>query len=105
MSAVKIAKDWVKGHIRVGAASMGLGRFTDAREAYDRALALDTDNEQIIKSLKEAGGAEAAAVRTGNFVFQSKRKTAEGSGSKRSAVPATKHLRRDTKLLSFDDDV
>ena len=30
-SAVRLAKDWVKGHIRVGAASMGLKRYTDAR--------------------------------------------------------------------------
>lgn len=46
-SAVKFSKAWVKGHIRVGTASMGLGRYTDARESFETALALDEHNEQI----------------------------------------------------------
>ena len=33
---------------------MGLKRYTDARESYERALKLDEDNDQIKASLKEA---------------------------------------------------
>ena len=81
---------------------MGLKRFTDARESYEKALALDEDNEQIKASLKEAGDAEDASIRQGSFVFQSKRKRDRGSGSS-SAVPKAKQM-KDKKLLSFDDD-
>ena len=81
---------------------MGLKRFTDARESYEKALALDGDNEQIKASLKEASDAEDASIRQGSFVFQSKRKR-DGGGSSSSAVPKAKHL-KDKKLLSFDDD-
>ena len=101
LSAVKFSRDWVKGHIRVGAACMGLKRFTDARESYEKALALEEDNEQIKISLNEAAAAEEASIRQGNFVFQSKRKRSTG-GDSSSAVPKAKQL-KDTKLLSFDD--
>ena len=92
----------MKGHVRVGSACMGLKRYTDARESYEKALALEEDNNQIKTSLKEAAAAEEAPIRQGNFVFQSKRKRTEGGGSS-SAVPKAKYL-KDTKLLSFDDD-
>jgi len=93
----------VKGHVRVGAASMGLGRFTDAREAYEKALALDKENEQIQASLKEATTAEESSLRSGNFKFQSNSKGKRPAADGGSAVPKSKKV-RDTKLLSFNDD-
>lgn len=84
---------------------MGLKRFTDARESYEKALALEEHNEQIKVSLKEAAAAEEASIRQGNFVFQSKRKRTDGGGGggSTSAVPKGKQM-KDTKLLSFNDD-
>lgn len=105
LSAVKFSKQWVKGHIRVGAAYMGLKRYTDARESYEKALALEEDNEHIKSSLKEAGDAEEASIRQGSYVFVSKRKRSgpDGGGSS-SAIPKAKHFVQDKKLLSFDDE-
>lgn len=102
LAAVKFSKTWVKGHIRVGTACMGLKRYTDARESYERALALDEENEQIKASLKEASIAEQSSIRDGKFVFQSKRKRSGNDDNvSRSAVPKAKLNNK--KLLSFDD--
>ena len=101
-SAVKLDAEWAKGWVRVGAASLALHRYTDARESYERALALDEGNEQISKYIKEAKEAEESSLAAGKFVFHSskrKRKTDDSS----SAVPAGKRV-QDKKLLSFDDD-
>ena len=102
LAAVRCAKTWVKGHIRVGAANMGLKRYTDARESYERALALDEDNEQIKSSLKEAKAAEEASIKSGNIVFQGGKRKRD-DGSKASAVPAGKQV-KNKKLLSFDEE-
>jgi hypothetical protein len=81
---------------------MGLKRYTDARESYERALALAEDNEQIKASLKEAQEAEAASIKDGNIVFQGgKRKREEAA--KTSAVPSGKQV-KNKKLLSFDEE-
>jgi tetratricopeptide (TPR) repeat protein len=103
-SAVKLDAEWAKGWVRVGAASLALHRYTDARESYERALALDEGNEQISKYVKEAKEAEESSLAAGKFVFcmdssKRKRKTEDSS----SAVPAGKRV-QDKKLLSFDDD-
>ena len=116
-TTVKLKPDWPKGHVRVGAAAMGLGRFTDAREAYERALALDPENEQMQSSLEQAKTKEEEALRSGKFTFQSvKRKNKEGGdggGAGDAAADAVvgkvkkriKHAGvRNEKLLSFADE-
>jgi len=103
-SAVKLDAEWAKGWVRLGAASLALHRYTDARESYERALALDEGNEQISKYIKEAKEAEESSLAAGKFVFRmdsSKRKRKTDDSS--SAVPAGKRV-QDKKLLSFDDD-
>ena len=101
-AAVRLAKDWVKGHIRVGAASMGLKRYTDARESYERALKLDGDNDQIKTSLKEAADAEEQSIKSGTIVFAAKRKR-EDEGKRGSAVAVGKKVKNKT-LLSFNEE-
>ena len=103
LAAVKLNGSWVKGYTRVGAANMGLNRFTDARESYEKALALDEDNEQIKSSLKEAKKAEESALAAGKFTFQSKRKgsdDAEISTAKKVKVKGNTNA----KLLSFEEE-
>ena len=97
-SALKLDADWMKGHVRVGAAYMAMHRYTDARESYERALALDEGNEQIAKNLRDAKDAEETSLAKGKFFFQSSKRKRTGS-----AVPAGTRL-QDKKLLSFDDD-
>jgi Tetratricopeptide repeat len=43
--AVKLKPGWVKGHARAGAAHMGLQQYGDAREAYERAVKLEPDDQ------------------------------------------------------------
>ena len=100
-SAVRLANDWVKGHIRVGAASMGLKRYTDARESYERALKLDEDNDQIKMNLKEAAEKEEQSIKSGTIIFAMKRKRDEDG--KKSAVGAGKKVKNKT-LLSFNEE-
>ena len=100
-SAVRLANDWVKGHIRVGAASMGLKRYTDARESYARALKLDEDNDQIKMNLKEAAEKEEQSIKSGTIIFAMKRKRDEDG--KKSAVGAGKKVKNKT-LLSFNEE-
>ena len=102
LAVLRLAKDWVKGHIRVGAASSGLKRYTDARESYERALKLDEDNDQIKTSLKEAAEAEEQSIKSGTIVFAAKRKR-EAEGKRGSAVAVGKKVKNKT-LLSFNEE-
>lgn len=52
--SVSLKGDWSKGHGRRGAALIGLGRFADARSAYNRAVELDPENLQLKKGLETA---------------------------------------------------
>ena len=63
---MKLDAEWAKGWVRVGAASLALHRYTDARESYERALALDEGNEQISKYVKEAKEAEESSLQLEN---------------------------------------
>jgi NifU-like protein involved in Fe-S cluster formation len=80
---------------------MGLKRYTDARESYERALKLDEDNDQINASLKEAAEKEEQSIKSGTIVFAAKRKRDEDG--KKSAVGAGKKVKNKT-LLSFNEE-
>ena len=123
MKTTALAPDWPKGWARLGSAAMGCEAFTDATEAYARAIQLDPDNEQYRQvrpcrpvegmkgssadrlsspqSKQAAEEAEAKALAAGKFKFH---KVEGGSAPKRSKaahVPAVAGVRNPT-LLSFD---
>ena len=52
-ASIKIKPSWVKGHWRKGQALADLQRFAEARDAYEAALALDNDNEDIAAALAD----------------------------------------------------
>jgi translocation protein SEC72 len=43
-AVIKLKKPWSKGHYRKGKALTGLGRYKDAREAYELGMQFDPDN-------------------------------------------------------------
>lgn len=49
---VKINGTWAKGYNRVAAANYGLGRLEEAKEAYNKALSLDSANAMAKEGLK-----------------------------------------------------
>lgn len=125
---------WPKGWARRGAAAMGAGDFTDAREAYAKAAELEPANSgyhtvrksaALVSDFKpcayplhsfnqardKAEAAEAAALAAGQFRFHKKAKTDGASAAPAAASERKGGARaaagvRDTALLSFaaDDD-
>ncbi|PJF16756.1 hypothetical protein PSACC_03451 [Paramicrosporidium saccamoebae] len=57
--AVSLKQDWPKGYGRRGAALLGLGRLSEAKEAYARAVELDPENIQLKKGLETVERMEA----------------------------------------------
>jgi len=51
--AIKLNKNWMKGHYRRGAALFALGQIDDAYSAFKRAQELDSANPDIPKRLQE----------------------------------------------------
>ena len=55
LSAIKLDSSWAKGYFRAGVALDRLGQKADAISFFDKALALDPDNESIQKAIEKAG--------------------------------------------------
>ncbi len=49
-AVLKLKPKWVKGHARLAAALYGLQQYGEAREAYDKALALEPDDQALQRS-------------------------------------------------------
>lgn len=54
-----LAPDWIKGHVRKGAAFKSLKRYSEAAAAYQRALSLEPANAQVKAALAEVEGLQA----------------------------------------------
>lgn len=50
---VKLSPTWAKGYSRLGAALHGLDKIKEAREAYEKGLEIDPNNEPLKSALKE----------------------------------------------------
>ncbi|KAJ9516961.1 hypothetical protein QJQ45_027388 [Haematococcus lacustris] len=71
--AVKLAPKWAKAHTRLGAAFSGLQLHSDAKEAYERALQLEPDNQATQKALERSTVMELQSVKDRKHVFFNKR--------------------------------
>ncbi|KAJ9516576.1 hypothetical protein QJQ45_015253 [Haematococcus lacustris] len=71
--AVKLAPKWAKAHTRLGAAFSGLQLHSDAKEAYERALQLEPDNQATQKALERSTMMELQSVKDRKHVFFNKR--------------------------------
>jgi len=104
----RLAPGWAKGWARAGAAALGLGRFTDAAEAYEKAGALEAGNEDYVRSACEARAAERRAVESKSFRFApaaKKARPAAGAGAGAGAAAgAGAGAKSNAALLSFADE-
>lgn len=57
---VKINGSWAKGYNRVAAAHYGLGNFDDAKQQYEKALEIDSNNAMAKDGLKSVENAKAS---------------------------------------------
>ena len=95
----------MKGYSRLGAALLALGDASEAREAFQKAVALEPNDEILQAQLSKAMAMEEKERASGQHKF--KRKRDEGKGKRGGAVvvPITEGFGAKKKqLLSFDDD-
>lgn len=45
LTVIKLKPAWVKGHTRAAAAYMGLELYSEAKEAYEKAVKLEPDDQ------------------------------------------------------------
>lgn len=45
LTVIKLKPGWVKGHSRAAAAYMGLQLYSEAKEAYEKAVKLEPDDQ------------------------------------------------------------
>ncbi|TKY55413.1 Hsp70-Hsp90 organizing protein 1 [Spatholobus suberectus] len=64
---VDLKPDWPKGHSRLGAAHLGLGRHRDAVSAYRAGLRIDPDNAALNSGLADAQAAASRPPPTSPF--------------------------------------
>ena len=57
---VKINESWAKGYNRVAAAHYGLGNFDDAKQQYEKALEIDSNNAMAKDGLKSVENARSS---------------------------------------------
>lgn len=69
-TAARVRPGWPKAWVRVGEAATALRRWSDATAAYERAVALQPDDDQLQIALARARGAETRAVAEGKVTFQ-----------------------------------
>ena len=59
---ISLKSDWPKGYSRKGAAYQGLGKFTDAIQAFEDGLKMEPNNTLLLKGLKEAEDAMSSST-------------------------------------------
>ncbi|GIL86349.1 hypothetical protein Vretifemale_14661 [Volvox reticuliferus] len=123
---VAMKPSWAKGWARLGAACMGLKLYGDAREAYEKALRIEPDDQALRRACEKAetmelqqmregkhtfkkmrtGGAAAAGDAGGGSVKGKLRDAPGGGGGGRGAGGGATQPRNNTnkKILSFGDD-
>eukprot|EP00877_Chromochloris_zofingiensis_P014877 jgi/Chrzof1/9643/Cz04g10220.t1 len=67
---IAMKPNWVKGHARLAAALCGLKHYGDAKEAYERALKYEPDDQALQKGYDKALGMEMQHMRDKKHVFK-----------------------------------
>lgn len=108
--AIELRPTWVKGYARLGAALLGIGDGGGAREALEKALRLEPENEGIQVQLSRAAALEGREDAEGQHRFKRKplhhdSKLQPSGTKKRQVIPIASNLQsRKSQLLSFDDE-
>eukprot|EP00878_Enallax_costatus_P024923 GHUV01026627.1.p1 GENE.GHUV01026627.1~~GHUV01026627.1.p1 ORF type:complete len:303 (+),score=121.29 GHUV01026627.1:33-941(+) len=89
LTVIKLKPGWVKGHARAAAAYMGLQLYSEAKEAYEKAVKLEPDDQALQRELNKATGLELQHMRDRKHVFKKGR-----VGSTNSSGPEQKQQRR-----------
>eukprot|EP00197_Chlamydomonas_leiostraca_P003280 CAMPEP_0202873790 /NCGR_PEP_ID=MMETSP1391-20130828/24020_1 /ASSEMBLY_ACC=CAM_ASM_000867 /TAXON_ID=1034604 /ORGANISM="Chlamydomonas leiostraca, Strain SAG 11-49" /LENGTH=194 /DNA_ID=CAMNT_0049555077 /DNA_START=1 /DNA_END=582 /DNA_ORIENTATION=- len=89
--AVGLKPSWPKAYSRLAVAFFGLKLYSDAKEAYERALKLEPDDAGLRKGLEKAEYMELQQMREKKHVFFKKAKLNEPStaGTTSAAAPTT----------------
>ena len=114
---VALKPTWVKGWARLGAALLAQEDGCEAREALERAVALEPNNTTIQTQLSKAMALEAKEVASGQHKFKRRKEEAihnqgkkEGAAHTRESAVVAGHVAeslggaKKKQLLSFEDD-
>lgn len=83
-AVMRLKPGWVKGHARAAAAYMGLELYSEAKEAYEKAVKLEPDDQALQRAHDRAIGLELQHMRERKHVFK-KARPAGGSSKHRKA--------------------
>ena len=91
-ACVSLRPGWPKAHARRAVACYGLGRHSDARKAYERALALDPSNREYERAILAVDGGERAGAEKadGDAAFKEGRYEAAANAYSRTLPYATR---------------
>ena len=103
---VALKPSWVKGWARLGAALLAQGDGGEAREAFQKALALEPSDVTLQTQLSKAMAMEAKEVASGQHKFKRKKEDIKDKKGGAGVVSVAESLRGTKKkqLLSFDDE-
>jgi len=108
---VALKPSWVKGWARLGAALLAQEDGSDAREALEKAVALEPNDTTLQIQLSKAIALEAKQVASGQHKFKRRKGEIKSKqGKEGAATAAAVHVTdslggaKKKQLLSFDDD-
>lgn len=95
-AVLRLKPGWVKGHARAAAAYMGLQLYSEAKEAYEKAVKLEPDDQALQRSLDKAAALELQHAREHKHIFRKikagsqkqKQQQQQGAGEAAAAAAA-----------------
>jgi len=109
-AVLRLRPSWVKGHARLAAALYGLEQYGEAKEAYERALKLEPNDQALQRGYEKALAMELKHVREKKHIFkkarglQGSKVGADFKGSKSEGQQKKEKNKNAKFALSFSDE-
>ncbi|GMH34298.1 hypothetical protein BSKO_02132 [Bryopsis sp. KO-2023] len=104
-SVIRLKPNWLKGWARLAAAHFGLEEFPQAKEAYQKALEIEPEDETLKQGYDKADAMERKQVRDNKhtFIKRSHREIGRRSRDRKKGRSTQKNEEKKSVKLSFED--